>query len=117
MSWLQDIEEMVIRRVPELGTDENEFLMEDLIDDAFKAIMSYSKANSYNTDWDKTLVRCVAILYNKIGNEGATSRTSLSTTDYYDTSVELSSIRVADIPQYIKPVGYAYPSNRMKYPD
>ena len=117
MSWLQDIEDSVIRRVPELGTDENEFLLEDLIDDAFKTIMTYSGANSYNTDWDRTLVRCVAILYNKIGNEGSTSRTSLSTTDYYDSAVELASVMVADIPQYIKPVGYKYPENRMKYPE
>lgn len=117
MSWLQDIEEMVIRRVPELGTDENEFLLEDLIDDAFKAIMQYSKADSYHTDWDKTLVRCVAMLYNNVGTEGLISRSALSVSDAFDGTDVIASFIVANIPQYIKPTGYKYPENRMNYPD
>lgn len=117
MSWLDNIEEMVIRRVPELGTDENEFLMEDLIDDAFKAIMQYTRADSYNTDWDKKLVRCVAMLYNNIGTEGLTSRSSLSVSDSFDDTDVLASFMVANFPQYIKPVGYQYPADRMNYPD
>ena len=49
MSWLDNIKEMTIRRVPELAGDDNEFLLEDLIDDAFQSIMQYTNADSYNT--------------------------------------------------------------------
>lgn len=117
MSWLDDIKEMTIRRVPELAGDDNEFLLEDLIDDSFKSIMQYSKANSYNTDWDKILVRCVAMLYNNIGTEGSVSRSSLSVSDSFDDTDVIASFIVANIPQYIKPTGYVYPNDRMKYPD
>lgn len=117
MSWLQDIKDAVIRRVPELGDEDNEFLLEDLIDDSFKSIMQYSKANSYNTDWDKTLVRCVAMLYNNIGTEGLVSRSSLSTSDSFEDTDVIAGFIVANIPQYIKPAGYVYPAGRMNYPD
>lgn len=117
MSWLQDIEEAVIRRIPELGTEDNEFLLEDLIDDAFLEIMQYTRADSYNTDWDKKLVRCVAMLYNNIGTEGLTSRSALSVSDSFDAPDVIASFIVANFPQYIKPVGYVYPADRMKYPD
>lgn len=117
MSWLDNIKEMTIRRVPELAGDDNEFLLEDLIDDAFKSIMQYSKASSYNTDWDKTLVRCVAMLYNNVGAEGSTSRSSLNTSDSFDSTDAIASFIVANIPQYIKPTGYEYPADRMNYPN
>ena len=117
MSWLDNIKEMTIRRVPELAGDDNEFLLEDLIDDAFQGIMQYTNADSYNTVWDKKLVRCVAMLYNNIGTEGSTSRSSLSVSDSFDNTDVIASFIVANFPQYIKPTGYVYPADRTKYPD
>lgn len=116
MSWIDDITDKVVRRIPELGAEANEDLCSDLIEDAFRAIVSYSKANSYNTDWDSILVRSVAMLYNDIGTEGLTARTSLGTTDtYYSTDV-ISELIQGNIPQYIRPSGYVYSAGRFTYP-
>lgn len=115
MSWIDDITDMVYRRVPEL--EEQEELCEDLISDAFYAIMNYSKANSYEKKWDRTLVRCVAMLYNTIGAEGSTYRSSLDTIDTYDASDILASFIQANVQQYLRPSGYTFSETRFNYPD
>lgn len=117
MSWYDDISEKVIRRVPALGDEENEDLLQDLVQDAFNEIMSYSNANSYERRWDSTLVKCVAMLYNNIGVEGSLSRSSLSTSDTYDSTDILASFIVRNIPQYIRPIGYKYSDKRFDFPE
>lgn len=115
MSWSDTIRLAVYRRVPAL---ENNFdLCNDLIEDAFRSIMTYSKADSYKKEWDSVLVRCVAMLYNNIGTEGSISRSSIDVSDSYDLTDILASFIVANIPQYIKPVGYKYKEDRFKFPD
>ena len=117
MSWTDDIKEKVVRRIPELGNDENEFLLEDLIDDAFRSIVNHSNADAYKTAWDNVLVRCVAMLYNNIGTEGIVYRSSLDTTDTYDTTNVISSYIQGVIPHYIKPIGHIFPDTRYDYPN
>lgn len=115
MSWIEDIKQAVYRRVPELKDDE--LLCEDLIDDAFKSIVSYSKASNYKTEWDKILVRCVAMLYNNIGTEGSIYRSSLSTIDSFASTDVIAPFIQANVPQFIKPIGYKHPENRFSYPE
>lgn len=115
MSWTDDIQEKIFRRVPDLQNDEE--LCQDLIDDAFRSIVSYSHANSYNTDWDGVLVRCVAMLYNNIGTEGSLSRSSLSTRDTFDNTDIIASFIQANIPQYLRPAGYKYATTRFDKPN
>lgn len=115
MSWIDGIKAQVVRRVPELK--ENELLCEDLIDDAFRSIVSYAKSDRYNREWDKVLVRCVAMLYNNIGTEGSTYRSSLDTTDTFDTTDVISGFIQANVTQYIKPLGHKFPETRFDYPN
>lgn len=115
MSWIEDIKSQVYRRIPDLK--DNELLCSDLIDDSFMAIMLYSKANKYNKEWDKILVRCVAMLYNTIGVEGSVYRSSISTIDTYESTDIIAPFIQANIVQSIKPVGYKYPDTRFDYPE
>ena len=117
MSWIDDITEKVVRRVPELGREENEFLREDLINEAFVSIVNYSKANSYKKEWDSILVRCVAALYNNIGTEGLQGRSSLSTRDSFNNVDVIAPIIVSNVKQYIKPTGHVYEDNRFNFPE
>ena len=114
--WIDEIKEKVARRVPELGEDANEFLCEDLIEECFREIVKHSGANSYKREWDYTLVRCVAALYNNIGVEGLLARSSLSTGDTFANVEVIAPIIVANIPQYIKPLDYVYSSTRFNLP-
>lgn len=116
MAWKDDITDKIIRRVPELDGTANEDLLDDLIEDAFRSIMNYSKANVYKKEWDSVLVRCVAMLYNNIGMEGSTSRNSLSTYDTFDSTDIIGSFIQANIPQYIRPLGFKYSETRFDYP-
>lgn len=115
MSWSDNIRLAVCRRVPALK--DNFDLCNDLIEDAYKNIMLFSNANSYKKEWDAVLVRCVAMLYNNIGTEGSVSRSSIDVSDTYDATDILASFIVANIPQYIKPVGYKYDENRFNLPE
>lgn len=117
MSWIDDITEKVVRRVPDLGHEDNEFLCEDLINEAFVAIVNYSKADSYKKEWDSTLIRCVAALYNNIGTEGLRGRSSLSTRDSFDNVDVIAPIIVSNVKQYIKPVGHVYKDTRFNFPE
>ena len=117
MSWNDDITEKIVRRIPALGETDNEDLCQDLIEDAFRSIMIYSKADSYNKEWDSVLVRCVGMLYNNIGMEGSTSRESLSTTDTFDSTDIIASFIVRNIPQYIRPSGYSFSPTRFDFPN
>lgn len=115
MSWLSNIKDKIYRRVPELRSDEN--LCEDLIDEAFVEIVKYSNANSYDRLWDSVLVKSVCMLYNTIGTEGSTYRSSLGVSDKYDSTDILATYLQANIKQYIKPVGYVYSQDRFKFPE
>lgn len=117
MAWKDDITEKIIRRVPELDGTNNEDLLDDLIEDAFRSIMIYSSANVYKKEWDSVLVRCVAMLYNNIGLEGSTGRDSLSTRDTFDSTDIIASFIQRNIPQYIRPIGFKYSENRFDYPE
>lgn len=117
MSWIDDITEKVVRRVPDLGEEDNELLCEDLITESFNAIVSYSKANAYKKEWDSVLVRCVAALYNNIGTEGLLARSSLNTGDSFANVDVIAPIIVSSIKQYIKPVGYVYSDTRFNFPE
>lgn len=117
MSWKDDITEKIGRKIPALVETQNEDLCEDLLEDAFRSIMSYSKANVYNKQWDGILVRCVCMLYNNIGMEGSLSRESLSTTDTFDSTDIIASFIQRNIPQYIRPVGYSFNPTRFDLPE
>lgn len=114
MAWIDTIKGEVLRRTPQL--EGQEMLLEDLVDDAFMCIMNYSKANSFDKAWGKTLVRCVAMLYNNLGVEGSVSRSSSGISDSYNSTDILSSFIACNIPQFIRPSGYVYSSNRYGYP-
>lgn len=114
MSWINNIKMAVGRRVPDLIGDQD--LMEDLIDDAFIKIVSYSHADSYDRAWDKRLVRAVAMLYNNIGVEGSLGSSSMGIGDSYDSTDIIASMVAANIPQYVRPSGHVYPSTRFNYP-
>lgn len=116
MSWIDDITEKVVRRVPALGEEDNEYLCEDLITEAFNAIIDYSQVNAYKKEWDYVLVRCVAALYNNIGTEGLLARSSLDTSDSYASADVIAPIIVSSVKQYIKPVGYKYSESRYTFP-
>lgn len=116
MSWTDDIKEKIVRRVPELGEPANDELCEDLIADAFHEIVKYAHVDAYKKEWDLTLVRCVAALYNNIGTEGLVSRSSLNTADSSTHTDVIAPIIVANVKQYIKPVGYVYSDTRFNFP-
>lgn len=117
MSWTDDIKEKIGRRIPALVERENDDMCQDLIEDAFRSIMIYSKANQYNKEWDGIVVRCVCMLYNNIGMEGSTSRESLSTTDTFDSTDIIASFIQRNIPQYVRPVGYVFSPTRFNLPE
>lgn len=112
--WSDTILKRVYIRVPELK--ESPELAKELIESAFKAIMIHSQATSYKKDWDNTLVNCVVFLYNYLGVEGSTHRSANGITDTYESSHILSTILSRDIPHYIKPSGYSFPSTRFDMP-
>ncbi len=113
-SWKDIILKRVYIKVPELK--ENQDLAQELIESAFSAIMIHSQAISYKKDWDNTLVNCVSILYNYLGVEGSTHRSANGIVDEYESSHILSPILSRDIPHYIKPSGYVFPSSRFDMP-
>lgn len=115
MSWLDNIKEKVIRRIPDLA--ENNELCEDLIDDAFRSIVKYSQSDYYKVEWDNVLVRCVAMLYNNIGVEGSISRSSLSTSDIYSSTNVIDTYVQGTIQQSIRPLGHIFPDTRFNYPN
>lgn len=115
--WIDEIKEKVARRVPELGEDANEFLCEDLIEECFREIVRYSGANSYKKEWDYTLVRCVAALYNNMGAEGSVARGSLSTSDSFAHVDVIAPIIASNITHYIKPANYVYSDTRFNLPE
>lgn len=115
MSWIDDINEKVIRKIPQLENDED--LCNDLIRDVFNEIIIYSKANTYEKQWDNILVRGVAMLYNNLGTEGLTERTSVSTKDTFDSVDVISNLIQSNIQQKIRPIGYSYSSTRFDFPD
>lgn len=116
MSWIDDIKERIVRRVPELGESANDELCDDLVAEAFNEIVNYAHVDAYRKEWDLTLVRCVAALYNNIGIEGLLSRSSLNTGDSLSHADVIAPIIVANVKQYIKPVGYVYSDTRFNFP-
>ena len=115
-AWKTKIEKKITNRVPELNSNKNKALLDDLIDDALAQIVIYENASSYNTRWDNLLVNCVVTLYNYLGNEGSISRDANGVNDTYSSSSILSELLSRNITPYIKPTGYQYPSTRFDYP-
>lgn len=115
MDWKTRITEKIQRRIPELIN--NNLLLEDLLEEAFYAIVDYANVNTYDKKWDTLLVTCVATLYNYMGMEGTTERRTNGTLDFYDTSSILSPILAARISPCIKPSGYAFSADRFNYPN
>lgn len=115
MAWIDDIKSAVIRRIPQLETQSD--LIEDLIDDAFRYIVNYSHDDSYSTQYDKVLVRAVAMLFNNIGVEGSMSRNANGISDSYNSTDVLASFVASNVKQYIRPSGYEFSSTRYTYPE
>lgn len=116
-TWSEKINERVVHRIPELGQENNVQLRQQLIEDAFSQIMIYTKANSYKREWDYILVNSVVILYNYLGTEGSTTRSVDGIRDEYGTSDILATYLSGNLPQYIRPIGYAYSDSRFDLPE
>lgn len=115
MDWKTKIIGKIQRRVPELA--ENDLLLEDLLEEAFYAIINYANVNAYNKEWDNLLITCVATLYNYMGMEGTTERRANGVLDFYETSSILTPILSRNICTCIKPSGYVFSEDRFKYPE
>ena len=116
ITWLERISLKVQRRVPDLSAEHNQGWLNDLIEDAFTQIVTYAKADKYDTAWDSLLVNCVVALYNYSGMEGSTSRSADGIRDVYESSNILSQLLSRNITPNIKPSGYKFNPNRFNFP-
>lgn len=115
MSWYETVSAKIIRRVPELA--DKVALVADLVEDALHEIVDYANANSYETKWDRVLIKCVAEKYNTIGVEGSVSRSANGVGDAYESTEPTSQTISRNVAQYVRPSGYVYGELRYSFPN
>ena len=116
MTWLETIKCRVKARNKNIAEDED--MLIELITTAFRGIMTYTKSDEYDLNWDDILIDGVIRLYNYSGIEGSIQRTNNGVTDKYESSNVLANfLSTSGLPHYIRPVGTTYSATRFKFPE